>query len=79
MTIVKVTRNSQITIPKEVREKVGIKEGDRVDVTVEGDKVVIRKIELDEITDFLPKDFEEIMKKMKRDSRDRLRELGVLP
>ena len=79
MTVVKVTRNSQITIPKEVREKVGIKEGDRVDVTVEGDKVVIRKIELDEITDFLPKDFEEIMKKMKRDSRDRLRELGVLP
>ena len=79
MTVVKVTRNSQITIPKEVREKVGIKEGDRVDVTVEGDKVVIRKIELDEITDFLPKDFEEIMKKMRKDSRDRLKELGVLP
>ena len=79
MTIVKVTRNSQITIPKEIREKVGIKEGDRVDVTVEGDKVVIRKIELDEITDFLPKDFEEIMNKMRKDSRDRLRELGVLP
>ncbi|MBE8538698.1 AbrB/MazE/SpoVT family DNA-binding domain-containing protein [Geoglobus acetivorans] len=79
MAIVKVTRNSQITIPKEVREKVGIKEGDRVDVTVEGDKVVIRKIEMEEITDFLPRDFEETMNKMRKDSRDRLRELGVIP
>lgn len=79
MAIVRVTRNSQITIPKEVREKVGIKEGDRVEVTVEGDRVVIRKIELEDITDFLPKNFEEIMNKMRRDSRDRLKKLGVLP
>lgn len=78
MAIVRVTRNSQITIPKEVREKIGIKEGDRVDVTVEGDRIVIRKVEMDEITDFLPRDFEEIMKKTKKDSRDRLRKLGVI-
>jgi len=60
MAIVKLTRNSQITIPKDIREKIGIKEGDRVEVSVEGDKVVIRKVDLEDITDFLPRDFEEI-------------------
>jgi AbrB family looped-hinge helix DNA binding protein len=78
MSIVKVTRNSQITIPKEIRKKVGIKEGDRVEITVEGNRVLIRKIEMEDITDFLPRNFEETIAKTKKDSRDRLRELGVV-
>lgn len=77
MSVVKVTRNSQVTIPKEIRKKVGIKEGDRVEVTVEGNGVLIRKIEMEDITDFLPKNFEEMI--TRKDSRSRLRELGVIP
>ena len=42
MAVVRVTRNYQITIPAEVRRRLGIKAGDRV-VEVEGDKIVIRK------------------------------------
>lgn len=68
MPIVKVTRNSQITIPKDIRDKIGIKEGDKVEVSVEGDKVVIRKVELEDITDFLPKNFDEVVTKIKKDS-----------
>ncbi|BCU68035.1 AbrB family transcriptional regulator [Sulfolobales archaeon HS-7] len=32
---VKVTRNFQITIPSEIREKSGIKEGDYVEITLD--------------------------------------------
>jgi AbrB family looped-hinge helix DNA binding protein len=78
MVVVKVTRNSQVTIPKEIRKKVSIKEGDKVEVTVEGERVIIRKLELGDITDFLPKDFDEITAKLRKDSKDRLRRLGVI-
>ncbi|KUO88338.1 MAG: AbrB family transcriptional regulator [Thermoproteus sp. JCHS_4] len=43
MAVVRVTRNYQITIPAEVRRRLGIKVGDRVLVEVEGDRIVIRK------------------------------------
>ncbi len=43
MKLVKVTRKSQITIPIEVRRKLGIREGDFLYVDVEGDKIVIEK------------------------------------
>lgn len=32
MSLVKVVRNGQVTIPKELREKLGIKEGDYLEV-----------------------------------------------
>ncbi|PSO03975.1 AbrB family transcriptional regulator [Candidatus Marsarchaeota G2 archaeon ECH_B_SAG-G06] len=41
---VKVTRNYQVTIPAEVRDKLGIRVGDKVLVSVEGDSVVIHKV-----------------------------------
>ncbi|BBD72192.1 AbrB family transcriptional regulator [Sulfodiicoccus acidiphilus] len=40
---VKVTRNYQITIPYEVRQKLSIKMGDKLIVKVEGDKIIIQK------------------------------------
>ncbi len=43
MVVVRVTRNYQVTIPAEVRRRLGIKAGDRVVVEVEGDRIVIRK------------------------------------
>jgi len=43
VAVVRVTRNHQITIPAEVRRRLGIKAGDRVVVEVEGDRIVIRK------------------------------------
>ncbi len=40
---VRVTSKGQVTIPKDVRDLLGICEGTRVTFTVEGDTVVIRK------------------------------------
>ncbi len=40
-TLVKVTRNGQITIPAEVRGELGIKEGDYMEVTLKGGVIMI--------------------------------------
>ena len=41
---VKVTRKFQVTIPKGVREKIGIKMGDKLKVVDKGDLIVLEKI-----------------------------------
>ena len=43
-TLVKVTRKYQITLPKEVREKLGIRIGDFLRVKVEDGKVILEPI-----------------------------------
>ena len=43
MERVRVTRNYQITIPASVRNKIGIKEGDILEVYLNGDEIVLRK------------------------------------
>ena len=43
MGIATVTRNFQVTIPKDVREIHGIKEGDKVIFSIEGSKVEVSK------------------------------------
>ncbi len=83
MASVTVTRHSQVTIPKDIREAVGIVEGDKVVMkVVEGKKILIEKADeavWDECTDFLPPDFEKLMASLRTDSRDRFRRLGLVP
>jgi AbrB family looped-hinge helix DNA binding protein len=38
----KVSKKSQIVIPKKIRETVGISEGDELIVDVEGDRVILK-------------------------------------
>ncbi|HDZ35865.1 MAG TPA: AbrB/MazE/SpoVT family DNA-binding domain-containing protein [Thermococcus sp.] len=47
MGLTKVTRNYQITIPSDVRKKLGIRVGDVLMVEVEDGKVVLKKSELE--------------------------------
>lgn len=80
MVTVTVTRNTQITIPKKIREKLGIRVGDKVEVDLEDKKLVVRKAKLSfsSYRDFLPKGFDQILDKMRKDSIDRLKKLGVI-
>ncbi|WP_338598599.1 AbrB/MazE/SpoVT family DNA-binding domain-containing protein [Sulfolobus tengchongensis] len=68
----KVTRNYQVTIPSEIREKLNIKEGDYVVFELRGDEVVIkaykkpwttislgRKVSVEEIEEIADKVFED--------------------
>lgn len=41
MAIAKILEHGQITIPKPIRESLGLKKGDVVDARIEGDSVVI--------------------------------------
>ena len=43
MERVKVTRNYQVTIPASIRDKLGIKEGDILEVYLNGDEIIMRK------------------------------------
>jgi AbrB family looped-hinge helix DNA binding protein len=83
MDSVIVTRHSQVTIPKEIREAAGIVEGDRVKMkVVEGKKIVIEKANEEawkDCTDFLPEDFEKLSASLRSDSRNRFKRLGLVP
>jgi len=81
MNSVIVTRHSQVTIPKDIREAVGITEGDRVKMRVDGKKIVIEKADEEawkDCTDFLPEDFEKLMASLRSDSRNRFKRLGLV-
>jgi AbrB family looped-hinge helix DNA binding protein len=41
MSLTKVTRNGQVTIPSAMRRKVGIEEGDLIELQVVGDHLVL--------------------------------------
>ena len=41
MAVAKILERGQITIPKQIRERLGLKKGDIVDARLEGDCVVI--------------------------------------
>ena len=43
-TTVKIREKFQVTIPEDVREKIPLKVGERVEVIVRGDEIVIRPV-----------------------------------
>jgi|GEM_PF-2387038 len=62
-------------------EDLKLKEGEKVDISIEDEKVVIKKIKtvLSEYNDFLPRDFNFTLEKLRTDSRDRFKRLGIIP
>ena len=40
----KVTRKGQVTIPQDIRETLGIREGDTVQIVRENDRVIVRRV-----------------------------------
>lgn len=74
MSEVKVTRGSQITLTQEVREKIGVKEGDKVVLNVVDSQIMVTKKDPEafETEGFLPGDFDRSLKKIRQDSSDRL-------
>ena len=47
MAVSRVTRNYQVTVPREIRELAGVKVGDTLLFVREGEDVVLRKIDKD--------------------------------
>lgn len=51
MGISKITRNFQVTLPKDVRALKGLREGDSVVFAVDGDRVSLSKLDRDIIAE----------------------------
>jgi AbrB family looped-hinge helix DNA binding protein len=52
MNKAKMTFKGQITIPKEIRHALALKEGDSVIVTVQGDHAVLKPLKKKSLSDF---------------------------
>ncbi|WP_048148662.1 AbrB/MazE/SpoVT family DNA-binding domain-containing protein [Palaeococcus ferrophilus] len=47
MEVVRVSSKGQVVIPKEVRERLGIKEGEYLLLVQEGDLILMKKLDID--------------------------------
>lgn len=47
MSMTKVTRNYQITVPRDIREMAKIKEGDKLVITMENEEIKVKKFDED--------------------------------
>ncbi|MBI4438586.1 AbrB/MazE/SpoVT family DNA-binding domain-containing protein [Candidatus Woesearchaeota archaeon] len=76
-----VTRSSQITLTKKVREQLDIKEGDRLVLNIRGDVLIVSKKDpsvFDNFDEFLPENFEKTLNKIRTDEKERLKRLGII-
>lgn len=81
MTEVIVTRGGQITLTRDVRERLHIKEGDTIMLNLSGESILISKKDPKafETRNFLPDNFSKTLKDIRSFSYpNRLRRLGVL-
>ena len=76
-----VTRGNQITLTNGVREKLSIREGDKLVLNIEGGLLMISKKNsgvFDNFKEFLPARFESVLKKIRTDESERLKRLGII-
>ncbi len=81
MVVARITSKGQVTIPKQVREQLGIDAGDELDFRIEGGRLEVRPIRRRRLSDFwgvfpVPKalDFSEERARAFRDQTRRLAE-----
>ncbi|MBL7206681.1 MAG: AbrB/MazE/SpoVT family DNA-binding domain-containing protein [Candidatus Aenigmarchaeota archaeon] len=82
MGITKVTRNFQVTLPKDVREMEKINIGDKFIVTIEDDEIIMKKIK----SEILDRSFGvwgkgssgvEFTRKIRDEAEEREKRLGI--
>ncbi len=61
MAVVKIRTNRQITIPKRIFDELGLREGDFVQISVEGSRIVIVPKRLVDLEDVLSPEEEELV------------------
>jgi len=75
MPLVKVVRNGQVTIPKEIREKLGIKEGDFLEIEPADQGVFLKPKVLVDKGDVLQA-FSRAFEKLQASASDKLKDMG---
>lgn len=82
MPEVVVTRGGQITLTKDVRDRLRIREGDSINLNLIGEGVFItkRNPKIFDTHDFLPDNFEKVLSSIRAGSfPKRLKRLGIVP
>ena len=69
MPTVKIRTNRQVTVPKIIFDDLGLKEGDYVDVSLQGSDIVIRPKRLVDLDDTLSPEEEELVEQGFRELR----------
>ena len=69
MPTVKIRTNRQVTVPKVIFDDLGLKEGDYVDVSLQGSDIVIRPKRLVDLDDTLSPEEEKLVEKGFRELR----------
>jgi len=69
MPTVKIRTNRQVTVPKVICDDLGLKEGDYVDVTLQGSDIVIRPKRLVDLADTLSPEEEKLVEEGFRELR----------
>lgn len=80
MSKVIVTRGSQITLTQNIRNKLGIREGDVIIMNVIGDNIIASKKDpgvFRSSKDFLPENFEKTLSKIRENPLERLKKLRI--
>jgi len=84
MSMRKVTRNYQITVPRDIREQANIKEGDKLVVTMEKDEIKKKKFDEDVFKrafgswkDAGIKDSVQYVRKIRKEWEKRAKRLGL--
>jgi len=82
MGMTTVTRNYQITLPKDIRAREGINVGDSLLVDIKGDVIEIRKAKAEIGSAFgawkkLREDSVEYVRMLRKDSEKRMKRLGL--
>ena len=75
-----VTRGGQITLTKDIREKIHVEEGDIIMVNTLGNLIVASKVDPSAFDkrDFLPENFEKVLKSIRSSPESRLKKLGII-
>ncbi len=69
MPTVKIRTNRQVTVPKVIFDDLGLKEGDYVDVSLQGSDIVIRPKRLVDLEDTLSPEEEKLVEQGFRELR----------
>ncbi len=74
MATTTVTRNGQITLRKEIRDELGIREGTQLTINRKGDVIMIKKVDdnsWEELESFLPDNFDDELERDRELSAER--------
>ncbi len=75
-----VTRGGQVTLTKDIREKLHIEEGNVIIVNTMGELIIASKRNPDvfEKGNFLPENFEKTLRQIKASPEERLKRFGII-